>query len=636
MKSKEELRSLLHSIDHRGYPAYKDTRGVWRFDQYILSIDHVQGDPFASPSNISVWIAGKTAGFPREYHEEEHRRTALEDHLLRLFSRELSSSARQAGYSDERPEEDEKAGEGRSDRERGEESSYSGRPDRTRGEESAYSGGRGRRRDEAGESGGRNFGGGYRGGRRGSGKSGFLGTSRPGQEILPRTACRVDAKDGSVNVCLEAGFPAAGRTILAGELITMLFDILPKVVSRTLLYAAVDRERLKKTIELADDQRYIRTILPEKGLCAFVADGSCLPRESGVSELPMKNAVLFRSPDSLAVELDLPHRGRVRGLGVRKGVTLIVGGGYHGKSTLLEALETGVYNHIAGDGRELVITEDTAMKIRAEDGRCVKHKDISLFINHLPNGKDTVNFYTEDASGSTSQAANVVEALEAGTVTLLIDEDTSATNFMVRDEIMAGIISKDMEPITPFISRIRDMYEKSGISTILVAGSSGAYFYVADSVIQMDRYMPYDITAKVRDALKIGGDMVSGVYRAENFRTPDFSRGVRPDMRLKREQRLKLKVSGRDAFLIAHREVDLRGLSQIVDREQTRTLSYILKYMELHIFDGKKNMREAVSEMMSLLEKEGMEILFERSYSENGLARVRAQEIFGTVNRYRD
>ena len=153
-----------------------------------------------------------------------------------------------------------------------------------------------------------------------------------------------------------------------------------------------------------------------------------------------------------------------------------------------------MYDHISGDGREYVITDGDAVKIRAEDGRSIKGTDISMFINDLPNGKDTKRFSTADASGSTSQAANVIESMEAGASLFLIDEDTSATNFMIRDELMQRVIHRDMEPITPFIDRIRELYESYGISTVIVAGSSGAYFHVADSIIQMDRYVPKDIT----------------------------------------------------------------------------------------------------------------------------------------------
>lgn len=247
---------------------------------------------------------------------------------------------------------------------------------------------------------------------------------------------------------------------------------------------------MEKIAELADDQAYIRRMLSEKGLCAFVADGAVLPRESGISQKPMRGAVAFKAPESLAVTMNLPYGGNIRGMGIPKGVTLIVGGGYHGKSTLLEALERGVYQHIMGDGREYVITDDTAVKIRAEDGRNIQGVDISMFINGLPNGKDTKHFETEDASGSTSQAANVIEAMEAGSRVFLIDEDTSATNFMIRDELMQSVVSRESEPITPYIDRLRELYENYGISSIIVAGSSGSYFHKADHIIQMRQYIP--------------------------------------------------------------------------------------------------------------------------------------------------
>ncbi len=208
----------------------------------------------------------------------------------------------------------------------------------------------------------------------------------------------------------------------------------------------------------------------------------------------MMGAVRFQAPLSLRVSMELPFHGTLTGMGIPQGITLIVGGGYHGKSTLLKALEMGVYNHVAGDGREYVITDDTAVKIRAEDGRSIKCTDVSMFINPLPNGKDTKQFSTEDASGSTSQAANVIEAMEAGTGLFLIDEDTSATNFMIRDELMQRVVHRDAEPITPFIDRIEELYQNYGISTILVAGSSGSYFHKADVILQMEQYVPKDIT----------------------------------------------------------------------------------------------------------------------------------------------
>ena len=570
MKTKDDLRKLLLSIDHRGYPAYKDTRGKWSYGNYILSIDHVQGDPFASPSNVSVIVPGRVARFPREYTAPGHRLITLQDMLLRLFDREIR--------------------------------------------------GRERRRD-------------------GSGKSGLIDVSRPGQEVLERTACRVDPDSGDVTVRFEIGFPANGRSINARPLIQILEEFLPAAVSSSLLYQNIDRRKLLDAINLSDDQAYIRGVLNQNGLCAFVGDGSVLPRVSGVSSLPMKDAVPFVSPEALAVSLTLPHAGTMRGMGVRKGVTLIVGGGYHGKSTLLSALEKGVYDHIRGDGREYVITDESAVKVRAEDGRSITNVDISLFIRDLPNGKDTAGFSTEDASGSTSQAANVIESVQAGAKLLLIDEDTSATNFMVRDELMARVVSGDKEPITPFISRIRDLYEEAGVSTILVAGSSGAFFHVADTVIQMDRYIPVEITERAKAAAS-GPDFApvsasAGVYRASGFRLPSAPRIPSKNKALLREGRIKTKVLSNNSFLLAHDELDLRGLEQLVDREQAAALALVLKYMELHLIDGQTPFDEVVDRMLALIDSRGLEELFDGSVVRCGLAGVRKAEIAGMLNRYR-
>ena len=572
MKTNVDLRKLLLSIDHRGYPAYKDTRGKWSFGNYILSIDHVQGDPFAAPSNVSVIVPGRVARFPQEYTAPGSRLITLEDMLLRLFGKELR--------------------------------------------------GRERRRE-------------------GSGKSGLIDVSHPGQEVLERTACRVDPQSGDVTVRFEIGFPANGRSINARPLIQILEEFLPDAVSSSLFYQNIDHRKLLDAINLSDDQAYIRSVLDQNGLCAFVGDGSVLPRLSGVSSLPMKDAVPFVSPEALAVSLTLPHAGTVRGMGVRKGVTLIVGGGYHGKSTLLSALEKGVYDHIRGDGREYVITDGSAVKVRAEDGRSIRNVDISLFIRDLPNGKDTVRFSTEDASGSTSQAANVIESVEAGAKLLLIDEDTSATNFMVRDELMAKVVSGDKEPITPFISRIRDLYEKAGVSTILVAGSSGAFFHVADTVVQMDRYIPVEITERAKEAASSADSAAvsksdsADVYRAPGFRLPSALRVPSKNNALLHEGRIKTKVLSNNSFLLSHDELDLRGLEQLADREQVAALAQILKYMELHLIDGRTPFEEVVDRILALIDSRGLEEMFDGSTVRCGLACVRRAEIAGMLNRYR-
>lgn len=563
MKRAEDLRRILEAIDRKSYPAYKDTRRGYRFGSYSLFIEHVQGDPFATPSRVSVLVDGGQAGFPEELYRERHRRIALEDHLLRLYGRKIETFNHKA---------------------------------------------------------------------RGSGKSGLMAVSRPGQEILERTACQINPKDGSVRIRMEIGFPARGRTICSGELIRILFEFLPECVESTLFYRKISKEGVKKAAELADDQAYIREQLPKMGLCAFVANGSVLPRESGVSQRPMRSSVPFQSPETMEVTMELPHRGMIRGMGIRKGITLIAGGGYHGKSTLLKALELGVYNHIAGDGREYVITDDTAVKIRAEDGRSVKKTDISMFVNDLPSGKNTKEFYTEDASGSTSQAANVVEAMESGTKLLLIDEDTSATNFMVRDELMQRVVHRNQEPITPFIERAGYLFETCGISTILVAGSSGAYFHIADCILQMEQYRPKDITVLAKKE----AEQFPAVSIPEGKPDlPSFERCPERDLNFVREDRIKMKVMGKDQIQLNRENLILRGLEQLVDSEQTLAIGWMLIWVQKKAVNGKITMQQAADKVMELVKKEGLAGLAEGSYLPVNLAMPRKQEVLAAFNRYR-
>ena len=580
MNTATELRTKLRNIDHRGYPAYKELKGQYNFGDYVLSIDHVQGDPFASPSRLSVRVQKDKAGFPADYYDTPEKRITLQDHLTRLFGRWVSNGSFQA---------------------------------------------------------------------KGSGKSGLLSVSRCGQQVLERTAVRIS--DGNVILRFEAGFPANGRTINARELEKMLFDILPDCVRKSLYYANIDRDRLRNAIFLCEDQQYIRQCLDERGLCAFIADGSILPRESGISEKPMKGAVTFQSPESLRVALKAPHRGEISGMGIPKGITLFVGGGYHGKSTILQALQNGVYNHIAGDGRELVITDGSAFKLRAEDGRSITGVDISPFIRNLPNKKDTVHFSTEDASGSTSQAANLMEALESGSSLILIDEDTSATNFMVRDQLMAQVITSGEEPITPFIDRVRGMYEDLGVSSVIVAGSSGAFFHVADTIIQMREYVPIDITKRAKEAAAAytsaidekaavdGGSAGSDRNDIGEFNIgfPDFNRlrCPAPDMALRKEDRIKIRATGTSELSVNKESVELRYLEQLKDHEQSTALAYLLKYAELKLMDGRKDLRQLGDFLERQLDEKGLESLFDHGDVAAQLARPRKQEIMACINRYR-
>ena len=465
---------------------------------------------------------------------------------------------------------------------------------------------------------------------KGSGKSGFMGAVMPGPEILKRTGCEI-SEEGAVCVRFEAGFPANGRRINSRELEKMLVQFLPKVVLHTLYYDRAKERQFKQVAELAEDQKYIREQLKAEELVAFVANGAIFPRESGVSNRPMKQAVAFQSPKSLEVTLHLPNKGEMKGMGIPQGITMIVGGGFHGKSTLLKALEAGVYNHIAGDGREYVITDDTAVKLRAEDGRSIQKVDISMFINNLPNGKDTSRFSTEDASGSTSQAANVVEAMEAGSRLFLVDEDTSATNFMIRDELMQKVVHRDMEPITPFSLRVRQLYEAADISTILVAGSSGSYFYQADYIIQMKEYQPEDIT---KGAKSVAKEFATTDEQVPEILLPDFSRVRTWFRKSDASDRVKMKVMGKDSISINKEIIDLRYVEQLVDTGQLAGLADIVWDIRTHCLSKNMSMTEAVNQVEALLKTSGFERICGGRVPGN-LTIPRRQEIFACLNRWR-
>jgi predicted ABC-class ATPase len=563
MKTSIDLRNLLKQIDHKSYPAYKDTKGKYDFKDYVLSIDHVQGDPFAAPSKVSLTVPGRVAKFSSYYYENEYKKVAFQDHLLRRLAKVIRDYSFKA---------------------------------------------------------------------KGSGKSGLLGVSEPKQEVLNRSACIVNGENGDITVRMEIGFPANGRTINARELEKILFDFLPSCVKQTLYAISYNKNELERVVHLAEDQQYIREQLKALGLTAFVANGSVLPRKSGVSQLPMKEAVAFVSPKSLEVTMELPHKGTITGMGIRKGITLIVGGGYHGKSTLLKALELGVYNHVAGDGREYVITDDSAMKLRAEDGRSIQKVDISMFIRNLPNGKDTTNFYTEDASGSTSQAANTVEAIEMGAKVFLIDEDTSATNFMIRDELMQRVVQREVEPIIPFIDRVEELYKEYDISTILVAGSSGSYFHKADTVIQMNRYEPVEITALAK---KEAENFPLVLEKTKKASLPNQDRKVKQDVAFAKDNRIKTKVMGRDTISINKEMIDLRYVEQLVDTEQLNALCHIVKYMKLHVFDGRRSVKEGVESLYKQIEEKGFAAFCEGGIPGNVVI-PRKQEIYATLNRCRN
>ncbi|MHB1390286.1 MAG: ABC-ATPase domain-containing protein [Thermoleophilia bacterium] len=446
-------------------------------------------------------------------------------------------------------------------------------------------------------------------GHRGTGKSGVVEIDSGAQEILQRTAAVVN--DDFVEVRFAVGLPASGRRCLGLAAEAMLLDEVPRLVDAALFYAVLDPLAAAAHVEAAEDQEWLRGRLPDMGLVAFVADGAVLPRASGISDLPLMDSRVVRavSPDGLRVEVTLPNHGPVTGMGIPEGVTLVVGGGYHGKSTLLHALQRGVYNHVPGDGRELVVTRADAFKIRAEDGRRVEQVDISPFISNLPFGDDTTVFSTDNGSGSTSQAANIVEALEMGCCLLLVDEDTSATNFMIRDELMQQLIAREKEPITPFIDQVRNLESELGVSTILVMGGSGDYFSVADTVIAMENYKPRDVTAQAR-SIAAGRDrgraaVAGGHFGPLTARAP-LAGGIDPV----RGGKERISAKGLGTLVFGRQNIDLSQVEQLVDISQTRAIGDLVWYaLKQGYFDGDNSLFAVLSRVFADIEAHGLDVI---------------------------
>ena len=563
MNTEQTLEMKCNRIDGRGYKAYKELAGEYQFPSYTLRIDHVQGDPFATPSRIRVRVDRKTSGLPRAFSANQSRKVALCDYLTRIFYKNCLK---------------------------------------------------------------------YSQGNRGTGKSGLIVVDRPGQEILESTAMVMTGQWGEVRFFM--GLPAKGRRISGRDAAIMFLKELPEIVKASLFFNRLNPSDLKTHIETAEDADALRDGLDDLGLVGFVANGAFLPRTSGIDPAPLAKdrAVRFQSPDTLETGIMLPNRGCITGMGIPKGVTLIVGGGYHGKSTLLNALELGIYNHIPKDGREMVVSLPNAVKIRAADGRNVAKTDISPFINNLPFNTDTTSFSTENASGSTSQAANISEALEAGARVLLLDEDTSATNFMIRDHRMQQLVAKDKEPITPFIDKVRQLYDEKRVSTVLVMGGSGDYFSVAHQVIQMTAYTPEDVTRKAHHIAKehaSGRKQEGGHAFGELKQRIPIPESFNPH---RGKHRTKISAPRIDEILFGKTLIDIGDVEQVVHISQTRGIAHALHYATRYM-DGKQTLKEVVGRVIKDIDGNGLDIL--TPFVTGDIVCFRAFELAAAINRMR-
>ncbi|MCK4622557.1 MAG: ABC-ATPase domain-containing protein [Desulfuromonadales bacterium] len=468
--------------------------------------------------------------------------------------------------------------------------------------------------------------------RRGPGFSGIITINEPGQTILERSSVIINKN--ILEIRCFVGLPASKRSIKSKLAVKMLLEELPNIISLSLHRDHTNTDRLLSHLHTSIDAEFLRQKLSDIGLVAFIADGALLPRESGNSDRAMNrdSVIPFKSPENLKTEIDLPYAGKTTGMGIPKGITLLTGGGYHGKSTLLQAIEMGVYNHIAGDGREQCVSLAETVKVRAYSGRHVVKTDISPFIRNLPFRKDTSAFTTENASGSTSQAANIIEAIEVGAKVILMDEDTCATNFMIRDMYMQKLVKKSEEPITSYIDKVRQLYLEKKISTILALGGVGDYFEVADHVIQMIKYHPQDVSAQAKDIIR--------KYPPKRIKE-DAGYPIQPKARIPEAESVdpmsefrkwRLYTTEINTLHFGQNKIDLTDLEQLVELSQTKAIGFSMLYARKYM-NGERTLKQVIDLIMADLEENGLDILSEKI--SGYFAQFRSFELAFALNRMR-
>ena len=583
-----ELTSHLHAIDGRSYAAYKAIVGRYRSPLgWVLYIDRIQPDPYAPPTAIRVVLPLALTGADTRPTGADESLTGANEPLTGTNARLTATPTRAVALRD-----------------------YLARTLRELLKGQAIS------------------------------------IAPAGQEILERSSVNLhetwqddfstpafNAPGPYLELRLRWSLPAFGREIAGRQAARNLnLDLARAVAGLDLRESELGAEAWKHC-QVAEDHAALQEILVERGWVAFLADGANLARRSGVSQLPLEGGIPLTAPETLAQTVQLPHAGAVRGTAIPAGVTVIAGGGYHGKSTLLNAIARGIYPHIPGDGRELVATVPEAMAVRAADGRAVTGVDLRPFISHLPGrDADPAQFTTANASGSTSQAASIMESLELwgqpAQAALLLDEDTCATNLLIRDQRMRALVSSEREPITPLVDRIRALHRERGISTLIVMGGSGDYLDVADQVLIMDSYRLVDATAQARQVCDSQPRMDTSL---PDFPLPAQRLPQRPEA--KRRGPSRTRALGTQRLVLDRHEVDVADVSGLVDEGQALAVAWALRALLERHFDGRTSLSQALAQVAKRLDDVGLDALGEAHPA--FLVRPRLVDVGAAVNRLR-
>lgn len=625
-----ELTSHLHAIDGRSYAAYKAIVGRYRSPLgWVLYIDRIQPDPYAPPTAIRVVLPLALTGADARLTGTDTHLTETDSHLTGADTRPTGTNAPLSGPDPRLTESD--------TRPTGTNASLTGATEPLTGTAEPLTASPTRAvalRDYLART------------LRELLKGQAISIAPAGQEILERSSVNLhetwqddfsapafNAPGPYLELRLRWSLPAFGREIAGRQAARNLNLDLARAIASLDLRESELGAAAWKHCQVAEDHAALQKILVERGWVAFLADGANLARRSGVSQLPLEGGVPLTAPETLAQTVHLPHAGAVRGTAIPAGVTVIAGGGYHGKSTLLNAIARGIYPHIPGDGRELVATVPEAMAVRAADGRAVTGVDLRPFISHLPGrDADPAQFTTANASGSTSQAASIMESLELwgqpAQAALLLDEDTCATNLLIRDQRMRALVSSEREPITPLVDRIRALHRERGISTLIVMGGSGDYLDVADQVLIMDSYRLVDATAQARQVCASQPRVDTSL---PDFPLPAQRLPQRPEA--KRRGPSRTRALGTQRLVLDRHEVDVADVSGLVDEGQALAVAWALRALLERHFDGRTSLPQALAQVAKRLDDVGLDALGEAHPA--FLVRPRLVDVGAAVNRLR-
>lgn len=428
---------------------------------------------------------------------------------------------------------------------------------------------------------------------------------RPGQEILERGSVAISPY--FIEVRFTADLPADGNKVSAVAM-DLLMERIKTIISESLYFSAYKQSKVYNHLQTYENAEFIRENLDSKGIVAFIADGSVLPRRDD-DLAPMVDAKEFVTDPALKVTFDVPYGEPISGMGIPKGFTAVTGASRNGKSALLDAIFAGVYDHIPGDGREYVITSRDAAFIMAEPNRPADSVDISMFVPETPEFDDTSAAKKEFVSSPMSEFVSVSEAVEMGSKLILIDEEYSNPCVMRK-----GFLADNEKIIS--LSEMGSSMGRQGISLVMVSGDESV-IRSADNVL-------------VVEGFKVSPAKVERTGNGKEFSMPADRYPVSKGIVYEKGHR-DVNVTAQEIRTIEIGEFKVHvPVAALFDISQTNTVADAIAYMKEHM-DGSKNMLDVCKDAIGAIKAED-------DSTDNGSgmhhATIRAIDLAAVLNRH--